>query len=160
MSSSRRKLRRASIISGAVDKDYAHEIQSITRGLDIVVASDFDGCDGLPTLLIWSKDTPYCLNDIAVIAKTFSAGNLVVARRDNTLLPPGLETARAESDGASAREAAFRLLRAAMKPEPPSVGRQEIRPPAVAYKAAAVEAPIERSFLKRLFLLVRGASVK
>jgi hypothetical protein len=40
------------------------------------------------------------------------------------------------------------------------VGRQEIRPPAVAYKAAAVEAPIERSFLKRLFLLVRGASVK
>ena len=121
--------------------DYAREIQSITRGLDIVISSDIADCADQPTLLIWSKDAPVCLNNIAVIAARFRTGHLVVVRRDKTLLPPGLESARIETDHASAREAAFKLLRAALKPEPPSAVPHEVRTPAVTYTGAAVPLP-------------------
>ncbi len=120
---------------------FAREIESITRGLEIAITSDIAGCENQPTLLIWSKDAPVNPRDIATIAASFRTGRLVVVRRDKTLLPPGLESARIETDRASAREAAFKLLRAALKPEPPSAVPHEVRTPAVTHTGAAVPLP-------------------
>lgn len=104
------------IVAGEADAGFAAEVREITRGLDIESAPSLPAGEQRTVLLVWSAARPASAGDVPALIELWSQGRLVIARRDDTLLPLGLgdlETVPAE---APARDTALKLLHAALAP--------------------------------------------
>jgi hypothetical protein len=138
----------ALIVAAPADAGFAEEVRATTRGLDIEIASVLPANGRRPVLLLWSAARAVGDADLAALLELSSRGRLVVARRDDQPLPPELSGLDTLPSGASARETAFRLLKAALaageEAESPPVAAPASPPPAIAppspLPAAAVPA--------------------
>jgi hypothetical protein len=106
----------ALIVAASADADFAKEVRDKTRGLAIEIAPTLAAGEQRPVLLVWSAASSVAATTVPALAELRSRGRLVIARRDGTELPGGLEHCEALLPDAPAREAAFRLLQAAFGP--------------------------------------------
>ena len=123
----------ALIVAGLADAEFAEQVRAQTRGLAIEILPALPANALRPVLLVWSAARPVTARDTPTLLELSVQGRLVIARRDATPLPSGLPDRQALPAGASAREAAFRLLQAALAPgqvrEAPSGGSSPSAPP-------------------------------
>jgi hypothetical protein len=105
------------IVAAAADAAFADEVKAQTRGLDIAIAPVLPASEHRTVLLVWSAASHVGAGDVPALLELWAHNRLVVARRDDTPLPPGLGDVPALPVGAPPREAAFRLLHAALAPD-------------------------------------------
>jgi hypothetical protein len=104
------------IVAGVADAGFAEEVRGTTRGLDIEIARSLPAGERRTVLLVWSAAQPATVADVPTLIELWSQGRLVVSRRDDTPLPPGLGDLETVPAGAPARETAFKLLHATLAP--------------------------------------------
>lgn len=104
------------IVAGGADAGFAEEVRGTTRGLDIEIARSLPAGERRTVLLVWSAAQPATATDVPTLIELRARGRLIVARRDDTPLPPGLGDLETVPAGAPARETAFKLLHATLAP--------------------------------------------
>jgi|GEM_PF-6134682 len=104
------------IVADVVDAGFAEEVRKTTRGLDIEISGSLPAGEQRTVLLVWSAAQPATAADVPTLIDLCSRGRLVIARRDDTPLLPGLGDLEAVPAGAPARETAFKLLHATLAP--------------------------------------------
>jgi hypothetical protein len=104
------------IVADVVDAGFAEEVRKTTRGLDIEISGSLPAGEQRAVLLVWSAAQPATAADVPTLIDLWSRGRLVIARRDDTPLLPGLGDLETVPAGALARETAFKLLHATLAP--------------------------------------------
>ena len=67
------------IVAGRADADFAEEVRSTTRGLDIEIARALPAGERRTVLLVWSAAQPATVADVPTLIELWSQGRLVEA---------------------------------------------------------------------------------
>lgn len=144
------------IVAGGADADFAEEVRSTTRGLDIEIARSLPAGERRTVLLVWSAAQPATVADVPTLIELWSQGRLVISRRDDTPLPLGLGDLETVPAGAPARETAFKLLHATLAPG--DAAEASASPPASPVEEPAPE-PVAAARPRRRWPIAVAAAV-